>query len=209
MPQADSFLQLTVRFRRRNAQWLRSLFMPIAASLGQRQMGDGSVTIRTLSKVGALLTGVTSGIYSGNVWMAVQEGPGGVLPATYPTGSITCTFANAANDTVTFTWGGATVVLTESSTLTGLGYFSRGTTDATLATNLGACINKHPVLGGIFNATVATNVVTLTGKLPGATSRNTGLSTSDGTAFALVQVTGGNEGGAPFFPTQVWVNRSK
>lgn len=209
MATADSFLTITVRFRRRNIAWIREHLYTLPPSKIQRQFADGMVTIRAFSKIASLLRGVVAGVYSGNVWIAAQEGPGGVLPATYPAGTITCTQANAANDTITFNWGGQTVVLTESATLTGPNFFNRGANDAACAQNLAACINRHPTLGGMFGATVATNVVTVTSKLPGAMARNTSMSTSDGTAFALVQVTGGAEGGAAFFPTQIWVNKAR
>jgi hypothetical protein len=127
-----------------------------------------------------------------NVFIAATDDTG-----TRATGSIVCTQANAAGDTITFSYGGRNIVLTEGAT--GANGFARGAGDDACATNLAAALNAHPILSGILAATVATNTVTLAGKIPGRVIHSVTMATSDATAFALTALSGGTPGTAAMF----------
>lgn len=113
--------------------------------------------------------------------------------ATYGTGNIACTQANAAGDTITFTFGAKTIVLTEGVD------FARGASNTTCAANLAAAINAHVVLGGLITALGSVGNCGLTLRVPTALLQDIAMTTSDGTAFSFTQLTGSNEGAAQFF----------
>lgn len=102
---------------------------------------------------------------------------------TEPAGTITCLVATAAlNDTVTLTFLGQAWVFTAGTD------FPIGDTDDELAANLAAAINGSPSASSVVTATVAANVITVTGNFPGAVLEDLVLSTSNAVAFALVQI---------------------
>lgn len=112
-------------------------------------------------------------------------------------GTITLTYANLdANDTVTI--GGQTITCKASGATAGTQFNKE--TDATVsAANLVTAINANTVLSKHIVATSALGVMTLTALLKGTIGNLIVMSTSDATAYALVQMAGGTGGaeGAP------------
>lgn len=158
--------------------------------LSAKQFGAaGKTTSRQAAKaVSDTVNGLVSGAQPGQLYLGVVSDDG---PRS--SGTITCTTANAAGDTLTFTYGGLTAVLTEGVD------FARGATDAELATNLSAALGRNHITGGLYTATPAGNVVTLTSKLPPSPVEAITITTNDGSAFAIVQPTGGSNAGATVF----------
>ncbi len=142
---------------------------------------------RGVAGIQKLLNRAMGGFQQGQMWATVLASD-----ATKSTGAIACTRANAASDTVTFTFGTKTVVLTEGVD------FLRGATDTTCAAALAAAINANTILGGVFTAVGSTGNCNLTAQVPTALIHDFAMSTNDGTAFAFTQMTGGNEGTAQF-----------
>jgi hypothetical protein len=101
--------------------------------------------------------------------------------------------ANAATDSVTFTYGGTTVVLVEATD------FLRGASNTTCGDALAAAINAHRILKTIVSAAAVTGTVTITLKLPTTLGHGIVMSTSDATAFTLTQIASGTVGAAQFF----------
>ena len=122
-----------------------------------------------------------------------------------PTGTIGVTQANAAGDTLTFTWKGRTVVLTEGAS--GVNGWARGASNTEAASNLAAAIRRHPILGGLYTATPAGGTVTLLGKITGRPLNNLVITTNDATAFAIVSPAGGTDSAAGMFLNHVWSGR--
>jgi hypothetical protein len=202
MATPDSFLILAVRFKRRNFGWLKDKLFPAKEPVGS-QPGEGRASTRALKIIGDLLAAMRSGVYTGNVWGTVLD-----ASASVSTGSIVCAQATAAGKTLTFTYGGLTVVLTEGAT--GVNGFARGASNTTMAVALAACINAHPILGGLFLATnPIAGTVGLASKLPTPILTDIAMTTNDAVAFVLTQITGGNEGVAKIFIQQFWVNRNR
>jgi hypothetical protein len=143
------------------------------------------------------LKACAGGVRQGNLWGAVLDST-----AALPTGNIACVQANAAGDTVTFTYGGVPIVLTEGVD------FARGATNTTLAAALAAAINAHPVLGKLFTALGAVGNCGLVGKVPTALLHDITITTNDGTAFSFTQLNGGTEGVAQFFLQHFTLNRA-
>jgi hypothetical protein len=200
MATADSVLILAIKFRRRNSLWLKDKLFP--ATVVGSQPAEGRATRRAFKMIGDLLGGMAAGVYTGNVWASVLDASGS--PSL---GSIVCAQATAAGKTLTFTYGGLTVVITEGAT--GPNGFARGATNITMAANLAACLNAHPILGGLMVAnSPGTATVNLAGKLPKLLT-DVAMSTNDAVAFVLTQFTGGNEGVARIFPQQFWANRNR
>jgi hypothetical protein len=112
---------------------------------------------------------------------------------TKPSGTIACVQANAATDSVTFTYGGTTVVLVEATD------FLRGASNTTCGDALAAAINAHRILKTIVSAAAVTGTVTITLKLPTTLGHGIVMSTSDATAFTLTQIASGTVGAAQFF----------
>ena len=148
---------------------------------------------RFFGSVIKLLNGVRGSTKRGNVVATILDASG-----TLATGNIACVQANAAGDTITFTYGGKTVVLTEGTT--GENGFARGASNTACATNLAACINAHPILSPLLTALGSVGNCGLTVKIPTCLLQDIAMTTSDGTAFSFTQLTGGNEGAAQFFP---------
>ena len=136
------------------------------------------------------------GIREGNLLAAILDST-----IALPTGNIACTRANAAGNTITFTYGAKTVVLTEGVD------FLRGASDTTCAANLAAAINAHAVLGKLVTATGAVGDCGLVGKWGTSILHDIAMTTDDATAFAFTQLTGGTEGAAQFFIQQFGMNR--
>lgn len=122
--------------------------------------------------------------------------------AALPTGNIACVQANAATDTITFTYGGKTIVLTEGTD------FLRGADNTACAANLAAAINAHPILGALYTALGSSGNCGLTGKVPTALMHDIAMSTNDGTAFSFTQLSGGSEGAAQWFLQHFPLNRT-
>jgi len=142
---------------------------------------------RAVAGVQKLLNRGVGGIQQAQMWATVLASD-----AAKATGAIACTRANAAGDTVTFTFGTKTVVLTEGVD------FLRGATDTTCAAALAAAINANVILGGVFTAVGSVGNCNLTANVPTALIHDWAMTTSDGTAFAFTQMTGGTEGTAQF-----------
>lgn len=143
------------------------------------------------------LKACAGGVRQGNLYGTILDSA-----AALPTGNIACTQANAAGNFVRFTYGGALITLTEGVD------FARGASDTTCAANLAAAINAHAVLGKAFTALGAAGNCGLTGKVPTTLLQNYVLSTDDGTAFALTQLTGGGAGAAQFALQHFALNRT-
>ena len=150
---------------------------------------------RAVNGIERLLGRAVGGAAQGQLWATVLDDAG-----TRGTGNIACTRANAANDTITFTYGAKAVVLTEGVD------FLRGASDTTCAANLAAAINAHVVLGGLFTALGAVGDCGLTARLPTVLLQDFAITTGDATAFTLTQVTGGTEGAAQFLPQRFDMN---
>ena len=194
---AISWLLALVRLDNRAAADTRREFLSGSAAVGsQGSMVGGGGGRRAADAISSLTERVASGISRGKIYATVLDNS-----ATYATGNIACTRANAAGDSVTFTYGGVAIALTEGVD------FLRGASDTTCAANLAAAINAHPVLGQIFLAAGSTGNCGLTALIPTAIPQDIAMTTSDGTAFSFTQLNGGNEGAAQFF-LQLWKSNS-
>lgn len=164
-----------------------------ATSLKRRvfpETGIGSAAAnRAVNNIAKLAQAVAVGARAGSLVAATVIDDAGTKPA----GSIVCTRANAATDTVTFTYAGQTVVFTEATD------YVRGASDTTCGANLAEAINANAILKTILTAVSVTGTITITTKVPTALAEDIIMSTSDGTAFALTQITGGTAGAAQFF----------
>jgi hypothetical protein len=185
--------------RRRPSTWIKEKLIGGAAA--GIQPAEGRNTRKAFKEVGDMLAGLASGVYTGNVFGTVLDGTGG----TYSTGNVACVQANAAGDTITFTWGTLTVVLTEGAS--GINGFARGASNTTCAANLALCINAHPVLGPLLSAVGSVGNCGLTSRVPSLLVQNIVLSTSDATAFTFTQLTGALLPTARMFLQQFWANR--
>lgn len=190
-----AWLHTSVRIGHRDGGFLvGELVDKIAGSASTGTARGGRFSLRRLKNgIELLLGGVLSGVTRGNIWVWVTD-DAGALPA----GNIACTQANAATDTITFTFGTLTIVLTEGAT-TAEG-FARGASNTSCALALATTINAHPVLGGILTAVPSVGNCAITSKIPGLAMQSLALTTSDGTAFAFTQLTGGTAGTASLFP---------
>jgi len=101
----------------------------------------------------------TSGVFSFTSGVAFT---GGVSPNTAQTRTVTVGTNPAADATLGF----GNVTLTWKASASGENQVTIGGTTTISATNLAAKINAHSILGGLFVATSATNVVTLTVNYP-------------------------------------------
>ena len=184
---ADSWMILAIRVKGYSAVDLKN------------NISHGTVTKDTglrkrfFSTVMKTLNGIRGGTKRGNMIATILDTSG-----TAATGNIACTQANAATDTITFTYGGKTVVLTEGAS--GENGFARGASNTACAANLAACINAHPILSPLFTALGSVGNCGLTAKMPTCLLHDFALTTSDGTAFTFTQMTGGTEGAAQFIP---------
>jgi hypothetical protein len=185
MATGPSYLVLVLKMGNRDSAYLSKQILP---SLNVQSGAQTNFSRHAFTGVLKVLRAVCAGAMPGVLWGTVINDAG-----TKPTSTITCTQANAANDTVTFTFGGKTIVLTEAVD------FVRGANDAACATNLAAAINAQATLKQLMTASVGTNVVTLTFKFPTVLGHAVTTTTSDATAFALVQFASGTSGAAQFF----------
>lgn len=194
---AASWLMVFARVDNRAAE---RLYYDVAA---QALSGTGQPAYghRVCANIGKVLSAISSGVQSGNVWVTVTDDAG-----TKPAGNIACTQANAAGDTITFTFGAKTIVLTEGAS--GENGFARGASNTTCAANLAACINAHSVLKDLLTATPSVGNCALAAKLPGQFMNDIAMSTNDGTAFAFTALNGGTEGAAQFFLQHFYMNRT-
>lgn len=147
--------------------------------------GSGSKQI-CLSQAAALVKGLASGTKRGSVNVQVS--------ATDPVaaaGTVTITHANVTNaDTVTI--GG--VVITAATSGNGTTSWTIGADATADAAAFAACVNANTTLSKHVLASSALGVLTLTVKLKGSIGNLIVMSTSDATAFALVQLAGGTGG---------------
>lgn len=199
MATADGWLVLAIRLRRRNSLKIQEHLLG-ATTVGTRP-AEGMSTRRAFKGVSDILAALASGVYTGNVFGTILDGTGG----TYSTGNIACTQANASGDTITFTWGTLTVVLTEGAS--GVNGFARGASNTTCAANLAACINAHPVLSPLVTALGSVGNCGLTSRVPGLMVQSLTMSTNDATAFSFTQLTGAVLPTARMFLQQFWANR--
>lgn len=185
---ADSWLVMAVRVKDRSALDVKNM-------ITQTTITNPSVSLfrRFTNVVETILNSIRGGVRRGNVVATLLD-----TSFSGSTGNIACTQANAAGDTITFTYGGKTVVLTEGAS--GENGFPRGASNTACAANLAACINAHPILGPLITALGNVGNCGLTSNLPTCILQDIAMTTSDGTAFAFTQLTSGNEGAAQFFP---------
>jgi hypothetical protein len=190
---ADSWAIIAVKVKDRSATDLKNKLHKgtIGGLTGTQSRFLGK---QFVSFVGRTLMGLLGGVRRGNIYGVILDNAG-----TRSTGNIACTRANAAGDTITFTYGAQTVVLTEATTPANENQFARGASDTTCAANLALVINNHSILGTLYTALGAIGDCGLTAKLPTVLMQDIAMTTSDGTAFAFTQLTGGNEGAAQFF----------
>lgn len=151
-----------------------------ASTVKDRYVPPSSDDLRgTVRGVQALLDAIGSGSVNGAVFTRLMNNGG-----TKAAGTIACTRANAATDTVTI----------EGVTLTEGTDFLRGADDNACATNLTACIEAHNILKRIVDATASTNTVTVTFKIPAVAGNALAMTTNDATAFAITAPTNGASG---------------
>lgn len=183
-----AYVVLVMKVAEKDAKFLTQTL--ISKNLGTSQRREKH---RIVNGIKNLLTGLVGGALRGDLWLSAHAND-----SVYPAGQIVCTQANAAADTVTFTYAGTAIVFTEGSSDPLLG-FARGASNTTCGDALAAKINAHPVIGGIMAAVNTTGTVALTSKVPGQSIRDVVLSTSDGTAFALTQFAAGTRGASELF----------
>jgi phage tail sheath gpL-like len=132
-------------------------------------------------------------IAGGSVDAKVFVSLAGSNTGTAGTGTIVCTRANAAGDSVTI----GTTVFTEATSPSldpKLGQFARGASDTTCGDNLAAAINAHPDFRGVLTAADVAGTITLTFADKGLHANQLTMSTTDATAFALTAPTNGAKG---------------
>lgn len=185
---ADSWLIMAVRVKDRSALDLKNKI-----TQGTITTQGTTLTRRFINFVEDTLNSFLGGVKRGNIVATIVD-----TSFTASTGNIACTQANASGDTITFTYGAKTVVLTEGAS--GENGFARGASNTTCAANLAACINAHSILGPLITALGSVGNCGLTSKVPTCLLQDIAMTTSDGTAFAFTQLTGGTEGAAQFFP---------
>jgi hypothetical protein len=184
MATGPSYLVLVVKLANRDSDYFSRLIHQTLGSSGAQK----PLFRQLATAVSTVMASLSSGAHPGNVWATVLNDAG-----TKSSGTIACVQANASGDTVTFTMGTKTIVLTEAVD------FLRGATNTTCGDNLAAAINAHPILKDLFTAVALTGTVTLTSKLPTNIPQSIVMTTSDATAFTLVQVASGTYGAAQFF----------
>jgi hypothetical protein len=185
---ADSWLIMAVRVKDRSATDLKNKI-----TQGTITTQGNTLTRRFVNFVEDTLNSFLGSVKRGNIVATILD-----TSFTASTGNIACVQANASGDTITFTYGAKTVVLTEGAS--GENGFARGASNTTCATNLAACINAHSILGPLITALGSVGNCGLTAKVPTCLLQDIAMTTSDGTAFSFTQLTGGNEGAAQFFP---------
>lgn len=194
---ATSWLLVFARIDNRSAADARRPFISGSSAVGsQGSMVGGGGGRKAANAISKIVERIAGGVNRGKIYATVLDNS-----ATFSTGNIACTQANASGDTVTFTFGGIGIVLTEGVD------FARGASDTTLAAAVAAAINAHPVLGQVFLAAGNAGNCGLTALIPTAIPQDIAMSTSDGTAFAFTPMNGGNEGAAQFF-LQLWKSNS-
>lgn len=121
------------------------------------------------------LTAVPDGAYGNNIKLRKQVTTAGVFSFTSgvaftggisPNTAQTRTITVGTNPAADATLGFGNVTLTWKASASGENQVTIGGTTTISATNLAAKINAHSILGGLFVATSATNVVTLTVNYP-------------------------------------------
>lgn len=198
---ADSWVIVAAKVKNRSAVDLKNMLWKGAIG-GSSGTASKKLTKRFVAFVSEVLKAMLGGFRTGNLYGVILDNS-----ATYATGNIACVQANAATDTITFTYGGLTVVLTEAGT--DENGFARGASNTTCAANLAATINAHSILGALFTALGAVGNCGLTAKIPTALLQDFALTTSDGTAFSFTQLTGATEGAAQFLPQSFDVNLTR
>lgn len=193
---AASWVFVALRVERRAAGDIANRIFSGPVGVQGKFLGRQAAT-----SISELIEASAGGSFAANLYATVLDDAG-----TRSTGNIACVQANAAGDTVTFTYGAKTVVLTEGAT--GENGFARGASNTTCAANLAACINAHSVLGPLITALGSVGNCGLTAKLPTVILTDIAMTTNDATAFSFTQLTGGNEGAAQFFLQEFRLNRT-
>lgn len=183
---AAAFLHMVLRLQDRTAA-----DMALRVSPGPADAAHGT---RIATRLARLIESATGGTPRANLWLAIVDDTGAVS-----TGSVACTQANAAGDAMIFRFGPTSVA--EVTLREGVD-FVRGASNTTLAANLAAAINAHPVLQGLMIATPAAGTVNLVTILPGPTALAMSLATDDVTAFAITPFAGATAGVASLSLTQ-------
>lgn len=158
----------------------------------QRLRLDPNQSHEAARAVSKLFHAMAGGVYQG----AFDVSTASAAPVAAG-GSIAPTQANVdANDTVTI---GGVVLTAKASGANGTTEFNKGANLAATCTNLAACINANTTLSKHLTATASSTAVAVAAKQKGSVSNLIVMSTSDATAFALTQLTGG-AGGAEEAP---------
>ena len=171
---------------------MASISINIKSSIGHGQLvellkTDSGLAREALINASILMQSLASGSQSGVV--DIQTSSTDPVAAS---GTITLTYANLdATDTVTI--GGQVITCRASGAVAGTEFNKE--TDATVsAANLAVAVNANTTLSKHITATSALGVVTLTAKMKGSIGNLIVMSTSDATAYALVQMASGAGG---------------
>lgn len=149
-----------------------------------------SSSTRDPSKIAQNLVHIIEGAVGGsyNYSMDIQSSTSAKAVAS---GTIVITHANVAN-TKTTTIGG--VVITAATSGNGTTSWTIGASATADGIAMAACINANTTLSPHLIATQSSGTVTLTSRLGGSITNLIVMSTSDATAFALTQLSGGAGG---------------
>jgi phage tail sheath gpL-like len=142
----------------------------------------------SLASLANLIEGINGG----------ANNPGATVDVAYSStdpvaasGSVAITHANVTNgDTVTI--GG--VVITAATSGNGTSSWTIGASASADATAMAACINANTTLNKVVTASASSGTVTIACNQKGLIGNFIVMSTSDATAFALTQLTGGTGG---------------
>lgn len=143
---------------------------------------------KNLNRLINLLSGLNVGALQGSI-----DVHGDSSDPVAASGSVAITHANVTNgDTVTI--GG--VVITAATSGNGTSSWTIGANATADAVAMAACINANTTLSKYVSASASTGTVTITSLVKGGIGNLIVMSTSDATAFALTQLTGGTGGPA-------------
>lgn len=146
------------------------------------------------------LTAVPDGAYGNNIKLIKQVTTSGVFSFTSgvaftggisPNTAQTCTITVGTNPANNNTLGFGNVTITWKTSGSGENQVTIGGTTTLTATALKNAINAHSILGGLFVATSATNVVTLTVNVPTLVHYMTYIVSSTGNVTVSGQFTAG------------------
>ena len=161
-------------------------------SVDSKLLGNAGSARESVNNVLNLLQAMLGGNENGKIDATLVQG---TAPAA-ASGTVVLTYASIANnDTVTL---GNTVLTCVTAAPSGA-QFQKVTDGPTTATNLAALINSNATTSALFSATAVSSTVTITCLQKGVLGNAVGLTTSNGTGFAVTAPSGGAGGpsGAP------------